>query len=165
MHWKNVKLMKLSSTFCLNWKDFHLYHSFPDSCPVQCLRVKARNPFWRGRLSTVDLLILTSIEQLFLLLQRLFTFLRKQATLLRRSTVLSLSLQQGFLALTLKRWNTFQRLKYFTNLTEQCPYQRYIMSFPFRKVTIVDSPSIRVPWSKTKSWTKPCGHEGKSSSL
>ncbi len=48
------------------------------------------NPYWRGRLSTVDLLLLTSLDQLSLIQQSLFTFFAKQPTLMRRSTVLSL---------------------------------------------------------------------------
>ncbi len=53
----------------------------------------------RGRLSIVDLLVLTSLDQLLLTLQRLFTFNKtsylndEQATLFRRSTVQSLPLQ------------------------------------------------------------------------
>jgi hypothetical protein len=49
-----------------------------------------------GIQSTVDLLIITNLDQLPLILQTLFTFFTKQATLMRRSTVLSLPLQLGF---------------------------------------------------------------------
>jgi len=49
-----------------------------------------------GRLSTVDLLALTSLDQLISILKILFTFVAKQATLMRRSTVLSLPLQLVF---------------------------------------------------------------------
>ncbi len=49
----------------------------------------------RGRLSTVDLFALTSLDQLLLLLKTLFTFLQNNAQM-RRSTVLSLSLQLVF---------------------------------------------------------------------
>jgi hypothetical protein len=45
------------------------------------------------RLSTVDLLVLTSFEHLIFILKILFTFFTKQATLIRRSTVLRLPLQ------------------------------------------------------------------------
>jgi hypothetical protein len=44
----------------------------------------------RGRLSTVDLLVLTCLDQLLLLIKILYTFLTEQATLMRRTTVLSL---------------------------------------------------------------------------
>jgi hypothetical protein len=53
------------------------------------------NPYVRGRLSKVDLLALTSLDQLLLKIQT-FTFLLKQATLLRRSTVLIYPLQLAF---------------------------------------------------------------------
>ncbi len=57
---------------------------------------KARNSYCRGRLSTVDLLVLTSSDQLTFMLKILFTCAAKQATLMRRSTVLSLPLQLVF---------------------------------------------------------------------
>ncbi len=86
------------------------------SLPVACLRqylsthpapthanplwifpsVYARRSYWRGRLSTVDLLVLTSLDQLLFTLKILFTFLTKQATIMRKSTVLSLSPQLVF---------------------------------------------------------------------
>ena len=46
--------------------------------------------YWGGRLSTVDLLVLTSLCQLVFILKILFSFFTKQATLMRSSTVLSL---------------------------------------------------------------------------
>jgi hypothetical protein len=45
----------------------------------------------------VDLLVLTSLDQLIFILKILFTFDTKQAILIRRSTVLSLPLQLVFL--------------------------------------------------------------------
>ncbi len=54
------------------------------------------NTNWKERPSTGDLLILTSLDQLVLILQTFFTFLTKWATLMRRSTVLSLPLQLVF---------------------------------------------------------------------
>jgi hypothetical protein len=44
-------------------------------------------PYRRGKLSTVDLLVLPSLDQLLLIVQTLFTFFTKQATLMRRLTV------------------------------------------------------------------------------
>jgi hypothetical protein len=46
--------------------------------------------YWRGRLSTIDLLILTSSDKFLFILKILLTSFTKQATLMRRSTVLSL---------------------------------------------------------------------------
>ncbi len=45
------------------------------------------------RLSTLDLLVQTSFDQVILMLKMLFTFFTKQAILIRGSTVLSLPLQ------------------------------------------------------------------------
>ncbi len=53
-------------------------------------------PNWRGSLCTVDLLVLTSLHQLFLILLIWFAFFTKQAALMRRSTVLSLPLRLVF---------------------------------------------------------------------
>ncbi len=54
------------------------------------------NPYRKGRISTVDLLVLPNLDQLLLKMQTLLTFLHKHATLMRRSTVLSLPLQLAF---------------------------------------------------------------------
>ena len=53
----------------------------------------------RGRLSTVDLLVLTRLDELSFILRVLFTFSMKQTILMRRSTVLSLPTQLVFPAL------------------------------------------------------------------
>jgi len=58
---------------------------------------KAGKSYRGGRLSTVDLLVLTRLDQLIFILKILFTSVTKQATLMRRSTVLILPLQLVFL--------------------------------------------------------------------
>ncbi len=63
--------------------------------------LKPGKPYWRGRLSTVDLPVLTSLDQLLFVLKSLFTNFTKQAPLMRKSIVLSLSLQLLFPAPTL----------------------------------------------------------------
>jgi hypothetical protein len=63
---------------------------------LNAAKVRPGNPHWKGRLSTVDLLLPTSVVQLLLKQQTLFTCFIKQATLMRRSTVLSLPLQFVF---------------------------------------------------------------------
>jgi hypothetical protein len=50
----------------------------------------------KGRLSTFDLLVLTSLDQLLFISKILFTLISKQATFIRRSTVLSLPSQLAF---------------------------------------------------------------------
>ncbi len=47
-------------------------------------------------MSTVDLLVLTSLDKLLFILKILFAFFTKQATFMRRSTVLSIHLQLVF---------------------------------------------------------------------
>ncbi len=52
------------------------------------LKVKSRNPYWGGRISTMDLLVLITSDQLAFT-EKMVSFLHKQAMLRRRSTVLS----------------------------------------------------------------------------
>ncbi len=59
--------------------------------------VQAGKTNWSGRFSTVDLLVLTSLDQLFFEILNVIYFLPKGATLVRRSTVLSLPVQLAFL--------------------------------------------------------------------
>ncbi len=54
------------------------------------LKHKSGKSYWGGRLSTVDLLVLTSLNQLIFISKKLFSFITKQATLMRRSTALNL---------------------------------------------------------------------------
>ncbi len=64
---------------------------------VECWILWAGKSYWRGRrVSTVDLLVLTSLDKLLVKLKILFTFLTKDATLMRRSTVLILPPQLVF---------------------------------------------------------------------
>jgi hypothetical protein len=79
-----------------------LYHSSQNQFPKSIKEVKLNEPAGkpnrtgRQRLSTVDLLVLTSLVQLLFKLTALFTFFTKPATLMRRSIVLSLPLQLAF---------------------------------------------------------------------
>ncbi len=66
-----------------NWKQNSRFEALSNSG-------SARKPQGRGRFSTVDLLVLTSLDQLH-------TFI-KQATLMRRSTILSLPIYFVLLA-------------------------------------------------------------------
>jgi hypothetical protein len=64
--------------------------------PTKLAKEKAGNSYWRGRLSTVGLHVLTSLDQLIFTMKILCTFWAKQATLMRRSTVPSLPVQLVF---------------------------------------------------------------------
>jgi len=66
------------------------------------------------RLSTIDLLVLTSFDQLLLIMQTLFTFFTAQVTLMMRSTVLSLPLQLVFLVSTMKLFISKTLFIFFT---------------------------------------------------
>jgi len=48
--------------------------SLPLVFPGQIIMTQSRNPYRRGRLSTVDLLVQTSLDQLLLMLQALINF-------------------------------------------------------------------------------------------
>ncbi len=60
------------------------------------------NPYWKGRLSTLDQLVLTSLDLLLYIIKIWFTFDTKQITKMRRSTVLSLPFQLVFPAIANK---------------------------------------------------------------
>jgi hypothetical protein len=62
-----------------------------------------REPLLKGKLSTIDLLVLTSFNELVFILRILFTLFTKQATLMRRSTILNLPLQLVFPGVTYGR--------------------------------------------------------------
>jgi len=51
---------------------------FKSNSKIGPVCVKFENPNWRGRLSTVDILALTSLHKLLLRLQALFTFLENK---------------------------------------------------------------------------------------
>ncbi len=74
----------------------YLYAEICYIVPNQALKVLAGKPYWRGRISTVDLLVLTSLDQLLFILKLYFSFNTKQPILMRRSIVLSHPLQLGF---------------------------------------------------------------------
>ncbi len=57
---------------------------------------KPGNPCGRERLCTVDLLVLSSLDQLIFKLRKSFTVVTKKGTLMRRSMVLSIPLQLVF---------------------------------------------------------------------
>jgi hypothetical protein len=54
---------------------------------------RAGTPYRSGRLSTVDLLVLTSLDQILFIFEILFNLFTKQDALTRRSMVLTLLLQ------------------------------------------------------------------------
>jgi hypothetical protein len=58
--------------------------------------VQARKPYRKGRLSTVELLVLSSLDQLLFIMKALLTFLTKQSMSMRGSTVLCFPLQLVF---------------------------------------------------------------------
>jgi hypothetical protein len=68
---------------------------------IESNKVKQGNPYIRGRISTVDLLVPTSFIQLVFKLKKII-FLTKQATLMRSSTVLILPFSKCSL---LKPWH------------------------------------------------------------
>jgi len=57
---------------------------------------QGREVLLTGSLSTVDLLVFPSLDQLIFILKLLVSFFTKQATFMRRSTVLSLPIELVF---------------------------------------------------------------------
>ncbi len=61
-------------------KQSFLMFLYKDRCAFICTPYTG-NPYWRGRLSIVDLFALTSLDQLLLILQTLFLFLQNKLAL------------------------------------------------------------------------------------
>ncbi len=78
-------------------------------------RPQPGNPYWVGRHSTVDLLVLTNLDQL------LFIFVAKQASLMRRSTVPSFPLLLVFPALTFNSSSSSTQLSGVTHTPSHPP--------------------------------------------
>ncbi len=75
----------------------HHHHQQQDDLPPGEERQQDQgNLTEKGKLCTVDLHVLISLELRLLILQSLFTFFTKQAFLMRRSTVLSFPFQLVF---------------------------------------------------------------------
>ncbi len=85
------------------------------------------------RLSTVDLLVLTSLDQVHLYLQLLFNFFSKQANFMRRSTVLNLTLQLVLLGF---RYTQLTRSKLETMKRRQPPNKEKTLDINSRFRTI-----------------------------
>ncbi len=93
---------------------------FKTSAVAQALTTNPGKSHWKGKLSTVyllvlpvdllvltaDLLVLTSLDQLLFVLKILLTFFSRQATSMRRSSVLSLPSQLAFHGQSCKQWNS-----------------------------------------------------------
>ncbi len=69
---------------------------FNDTCCRRMTSGQPGNPYSEVKLSTVDLLVLSSLDQLLFQLKILFIFVKNQATVMWRSSVLSLPLQIVF---------------------------------------------------------------------
>ncbi len=127
---------------------------------VNVKNILARDSYWRGRLSTIDLLVLTSLDQLLFLLKILFSCFTKWANLMKRSMVLSLPAQLVFPALALGNqlmWNPCEMIKcmhafylyVFTKISMKCIQQQ---SLCFQAVAAGLKPSILAWWGKVKYW-------------
>ncbi len=75
------------------WVIFYKSSGHPDA--ESYVELTRSHVLLKGRLSTVDLLVLTSLDQLLLILKIIFILISK-AALFRRSTVLSLPPQLAF---------------------------------------------------------------------
>jgi len=73
---------------------------FSPPAKYKAAKVATKEAILKGKGSTADLLVLTSLDVVLLKLKLLFTSVLKQATLMRRSNVLSLPLQLVFCGAT-----------------------------------------------------------------
>ncbi len=98
LHVSAILLIKRSSLFYFKIVAWSSLGVEDDVACKQYTIHTSRNSYRKGRVSTVDLLLLESLDQLLLTMQILSIFLTKQATVMRRSTVLSRPFQQVFRA-------------------------------------------------------------------
>jgi hypothetical protein len=115
-----------------------------------------RNPYWRGSLSTVDLLVLTSSDQL-LLNENIIYFYTKEVTSMRRWTVLSLSPLLVFPGLPiLYRGQTLaNRTKPVqTNFTKKylCTCHAVTLSLTKHYILFTFIPNKRPQWGGERYW-------------
>jgi hypothetical protein len=95
--------VELYSLLPLSWSNVSTIISQHILMASHSIRFYPRKPKWRGGLSTVNLLVQTSLDQLLLQLKILFTYVTIQPNLMRRSTVLDLPLQLVFPVLSHRR--------------------------------------------------------------
>jgi hypothetical protein len=109
---------------------------------------QTREPSSKGKLSTVDLLVLTSLDYLLLIIKILFTSFTKEAALIRRSIVLNLSPQYSLTVLfcpetaLVKQIGSFRQVM-LEDRTERLPwgigwYSIQQFHFNFRKNKTVE---------------------------
>ncbi len=93
VYFSNISSLFLSQCHSMTFQGRKI--DFFSCCELRSLikwYLEPGKPYWRGNLSTVDLLVLTSLDRLPFTKKILITFVRKQAKLMRRSTVLSFPL-------------------------------------------------------------------------
>ncbi len=103
-------------------------------CTLHKLVARRGNAYLTGKISTVDLQVLTSSEQLLFKLKFFIYFLTKQVILIGRSTVLSRPLIKGSLT---KHYKILQQL----NLSTAVSYERSLL---IRLVPVVSKDSDHV---------------------
>ncbi len=74
---------------------------------VTVYHTQTGNAYRKGRLSTEDFPVLTSLDLLLLILKTLFTFFTKQVTLIRRLIVLSLPFQFVFPDINMSKFTIY----------------------------------------------------------
>ncbi len=103
--WEYFMLSVTNNTIMLNVVMLSVVALFLSQSPLDihkkwlhnaALNVEPGNPYWRERISAVDILALISLDQLLFILKILFTYVTQQATLMWTSTVMSLPLQLVF---------------------------------------------------------------------
>jgi hypothetical protein len=112
-------------------------------------------PLLVGKLSTVDLLVLTSLDQVIFIFKILFTYVTKQTTLLRRSIVQSpLPLQLVFPGLVFLQPYWLQSNLQFCNFSQNkiCKiYQRTMLPPGINFINVFMQLAVHRNFSK-----KPC---------
>ncbi len=77
------------------WRQKHFYKKV-DFSVEDARNAGSGKSYWKETLSTVDLLALTSLDQLIFILIMSYTFITKQATIMSRLTILSFPVKLAF---------------------------------------------------------------------
>jgi hypothetical protein len=162
---KKYKDLTWPSSLCLDhYQQAQCYKSFFLIEPW-----KTRKSYWRERISTVDLLVLNSSDQLLFKLKLNFSFFTKQPFLMRRSTVPSLCFCKGSLLekypwllgcglFPRLSWSVFKKDSY-DNFKEGASYQECTNSIMCFTLTVrlteflrwYDNSKVIVWWSQDGS--------------
>ncbi len=120
---------------------------------ILSILARPRKSYWKGSLSTIDLLVLTSLYQLLFVLKMFFTVFTKLGTLMRRSTVLSPPSLLAFRGQTIQSKKGQEGMSWPYGQTRCRCLQKYVLNWKYY-VCCLWAPLLVLTQSKeTVSWS------------